>query len=216
MKAPANATTYTDATAAATTTYTYRVQALITVGVNSAYSNEAEGTTTAVPPPADPTGLKAAAVSDVQVNLGWNDIATTEDGYRIERCTGTTVTCNDGDFSQIAEYVIAVVLHQWINIKPNGHQTGQRHRLVRQRVDHRRSGRIPDKQSDGSNQQFHVHASKTYNNTMFLTGKSPGSRSIHIGTRCKADEKGAHFRDLATKQLACIGVPKFVDNLETN
>ncbi len=99
----ANAVIYTDATAAATTTYTYRVRALKAGGLDSGYSNEAEGTTSAVPVPATPTGLAATAISAAQVDLGWTDVATTETGYRVERCTGTTVTCDDGGFGQIAE-----------------------------------------------------------------------------------------------------------------
>src|SRR5256885_2160695 len=39
-------------------------------------------------PPTAPTTLAAAAVSPSQINLSWTDNATTEDGFRIERCAG--------------------------------------------------------------------------------------------------------------------------------
>ena len=38
--------------------------------------------------PAD-EGLTAAAASAGQVDLAWTDVATTETGYKIERCTGS-------------------------------------------------------------------------------------------------------------------------------
>ncbi len=49
-------------------------------------------------PPAAPTNLAASAVSSSQINLTWSDSDATEDGFKIERCTGAGC----GDFTQIA------------------------------------------------------------------------------------------------------------------
>ena len=45
-----------------------------------------------------PTGLKATAVSSSQINLTWVDSGTTEQGFKIERCTGAGCS----NFAQIA------------------------------------------------------------------------------------------------------------------
>jgi hypothetical protein len=56
------------------------------------------GWTSVVPRPAPtaPTGLVVTALSPTQVNLVWQDTATTEDGFQIERRGGTSA-----DFNQI-------------------------------------------------------------------------------------------------------------------
>ena len=58
----------------------------------------------AAAPPAAPSGLTATAKSATRIDLTWTDNAATEDGFRIERCTGVVnVTCADADFAQIAQ-----------------------------------------------------------------------------------------------------------------
>jgi len=48
--------------------------------------------------------LTATAKSATRIDLTWTDNAVTEDGFRIERCTGVVnVTCADADFAQIAQ-----------------------------------------------------------------------------------------------------------------
>ena len=95
----ANVTSYSNTGLAASTTYVYRVRAFNSGG-NSAYSNTATATTQAAPsPPAAPSGLTATAASSSQINLGWTDNSTNEDGFRIERCQGSGCT----SFAQIAE-----------------------------------------------------------------------------------------------------------------
>src|SRR5256885_11212536 len=59
-------------------------------------------------PPAAPTTLAAAAVPSSQINLSWTDNATTEDGFRIERCAGAGCT----GFAEIATVGANVVSYQ--------------------------------------------------------------------------------------------------------
>jgi hypothetical protein len=49
-------------------------------------------------PPADPTGLAAAAVSSSQINLSWTAGDATATGFKIERCAGAGCS----DFAQVA------------------------------------------------------------------------------------------------------------------
>ncbi|HVQ16028.1 MAG TPA: fibronectin type III domain-containing protein, partial [Vicinamibacterales bacterium] len=44
------------------------------------------------PLPAAPSGLSASAASSSQINLSWTDQSNNEDGFRIERCTGSGCT----------------------------------------------------------------------------------------------------------------------------
>ena len=81
--AGANATNYTDSGLNATTTYFYRVRAS-NLGGSSIYSNAANATTLAEPPPA-PNGLLATAVSQTQIDLRWSDNSANENGFTIER-----------------------------------------------------------------------------------------------------------------------------------
>jgi hypothetical protein len=60
------------------------------------------------PPPTapnPPTNLTAGAASSSQINLAWTDNSDNEDGFRLERCTGTVIFCdtNPANFGQIAE-----------------------------------------------------------------------------------------------------------------
>ena len=67
--------------------YYYRVCATNATG-DSAFSNEASGTT----PLAKPTSATATAVSSSQINLTWIDNSASETGYKIERKTTATGT----------------------------------------------------------------------------------------------------------------------------
>lgn len=94
--ASAGATTFADTSAAAGTSYVYRVRAT-NAGGDSGYSNEAAATTPAgSTPPAAPSNLSASSASRTQINLSWSDNASNETGFKIERST-------DGvNFGQIA------------------------------------------------------------------------------------------------------------------
>jgi hypothetical protein len=76
---------YADNTLSERTTYTYRIKAQNSLG-DSGYSNEATATTLL----ATPTNLNAVVVSSSLVNLSWNDPSFLENGYIVERKTGTS------------------------------------------------------------------------------------------------------------------------------
>jgi len=92
-------TTYNDASALPSTTYSYRVRATDAASNLSSYSNTATATTPASSPTA-PSNLAATAAGPVQINLSWN--ASTETGgtisqYLVESCQNAG--CNN--FTQI-------------------------------------------------------------------------------------------------------------------
>ena len=94
----ANVTSYANTGLAAATSYSYRVRAY-NAGGDSTYSNTATAITEAsTSPPAAPSSLTAQAVSSSQINLAWVDNADNEQGFKIERCTGSKCT----NFAQIA------------------------------------------------------------------------------------------------------------------
>ena len=90
----ANTTTYSNTGLTPNTTYRY----LVTVYKNSSGcsggrwaldSNIVEMTTTIAPP----SGLSATPINTTQINLTWTDNSSTEDGFKIYRCSG--VNCSD-------------------------------------------------------------------------------------------------------------------------
>ena len=85
----AGTTSFSNTGLAELTTYIYRVYAYNNIG-NSDYSPEATATTMEyVEPPSAPSSLTATAVSSSQINLSWTDSSTNEDGFKIERKTGS-------------------------------------------------------------------------------------------------------------------------------
>ncbi|MEN6341851.1 MAG: multicopper oxidase domain-containing protein [Methanospirillum sp.] len=105
----ANVTTYTDATAAPTTQYFYRVAARNVVGdtgtpgfptktADSAWSNTASPATGPAAPSA-PTNVQATSALvnnnlNARVSLTWTDTSTTETGFRIQQATDAGFTAN--------------------------------------------------------------------------------------------------------------------------
>jgi chitodextrinase len=83
---------YTDSTASASTSYSYRVRAADAAGNLGSFSNTAIATTPGPDsePPSAPGTLTATVVSGTQVDLSWG--AATDNvgitGYRVERCQG--------------------------------------------------------------------------------------------------------------------------------
>jgi predicted phage tail protein len=94
----ANVTTYSNTGLSANTAYSYQVRAY-NAGGDSENSNVATATTPAPPlVPAIPINLATTTASKNSVRLTWTDVANNEEGYKIERCTGSGCT----NFSQIA------------------------------------------------------------------------------------------------------------------
>ncbi|HEX8618570.1 MAG TPA: fibronectin type III domain-containing protein [Thermoanaerobaculia bacterium] len=90
--------TYSDTALTPSTLYRYRVSAYTSAGAAASTVAEAK-TQTPVTVPVAPSGLTAAAASTTQINLAWTDNSANEDGFRIERCTGTGCT----SFTQVAQ-----------------------------------------------------------------------------------------------------------------
>ena len=98
----ASVTSYNNTGLAAYTAYYYRVRSYNTNG-DSAYSNEANATTIALPAP---DNLTATAVTASQINLAWRDNSANETGFKIERKTGAA-----GTWAQIATTAANVVTY---------------------------------------------------------------------------------------------------------
>jgi titin len=94
----AGVTAYNNTGLAPDTRYWYRVRAANEVG-NSAYSNQASATTLDVAP-ATPSGLVAQAISSSRIDLTWNDNASNETDYQLERAPDVSGT--PGTFAPIA------------------------------------------------------------------------------------------------------------------
>ncbi|WP_193378525.1 fibronectin type III domain-containing protein, partial [Singulisphaera acidiphila] len=77
------ATSYSDSTVAAGTTYSYRVWTY-TSTISSGYSNTETVITLAVMPPAS---LSGTVVSSSRIDLAWIDYSTNETGFKVERST---------------------------------------------------------------------------------------------------------------------------------
>lgn len=85
----AGATNYQSTGLSPNTRYYYRIRACNSTGC-SGFSTEADATThQQASAPASPSGLSASAASPSQINLVWTDNSNNEDGFRIERCTGS-------------------------------------------------------------------------------------------------------------------------------
>ncbi len=96
-------TAFTDTTRQSGVAYSYRVRAS-NAGGDSGHSNIASATTTDAAPAA-PSNLTATAISTTQVNPSWSDNSANEQGFNIERCSGTGTFCdsNPTNYVQIAQ-----------------------------------------------------------------------------------------------------------------
>lgn len=83
----ANTQTYQDTGLSVGSSYGYRVRAANSHGV-SVFSNEAVATTSEILPAA-PSNLSAQAVTDTRIWLTWKDNSNNENGFELERKTGS-------------------------------------------------------------------------------------------------------------------------------
>jgi len=92
-----NVSTYSNTGLTANTDYSYRVRAYNVSG-NSSFSNTATARTQQQMITVNaPSNLIASVLSSTQINLSWTDNSNNEEGFRVERRTGT------GTWSQIAQ-----------------------------------------------------------------------------------------------------------------
>ncbi len=97
--------TYTDETVDEGVTYTYRVYGYNNAG-NSGYSNEASATALTSPQlPDAPSDLTAQALVVGKIELNWTDNSDNEDGFKIERKSGT------GSFALIDDVTAGVTTY---------------------------------------------------------------------------------------------------------
>ncbi len=104
-----NVTTFNDSGLASGQTYYYRVCAFQQAG-DSAFTEPASVLMPGLPAP---TGLIATPVSGTQIDLTWNDVATDELGYKIERFQGAT-----GPFVQVARVGANVTSYSDMSVNP--------------------------------------------------------------------------------------------------
>ena len=91
---PSGSTYYLDATPTEGTSYSFRIKAFNSL-TESEYSN-IDSATVMPTPVADPTTLTAVSNEPVKITLGWNDNSDNEDGFKVERKSGSS------NWSQIA------------------------------------------------------------------------------------------------------------------
>jgi titin len=82
---PANMTSYHDIGVSSNTTYYYKVRAKKDGGYS--YFSNFVSAAAASAPPAAPSETNASPVSSTEVEVGWIDNSTNEDGFRVERST---------------------------------------------------------------------------------------------------------------------------------
>ncbi len=96
MSNTGSTTTFSDTGLTSSTTYTYRVSAINSVGTGSPSNIASATTSVAVTAPSPPTGLTATATSSSQINLSWtapaNNGGSAITGYKIERSTNAGST----------------------------------------------------------------------------------------------------------------------------
>lgn len=106
---------FSDSGLTSNTSYFYRIRSYkdALCGWESDYA-QIDDTTLA--PPA-PTEFSAAAVDTTRIDLSWTDNATSETGYRIERCPGTGTDCDeDVEFSLLADLAPDTASHSDLTV----------------------------------------------------------------------------------------------------
>jgi subtilisin family serine protease len=103
----AGVTAWSNTGLVASTTYRYTVRAFNTVGSSSSSAPAQAVTLSAAARPAAPTNLTSVPASGPRVDLQWQDNSDNEQGFRIERCAGSSCTA----FAQIATVAANVTSH---------------------------------------------------------------------------------------------------------
>ena len=111
----ADVTRHSDTDLQPNTAYTYRVRAINAIG-NSSWSNQVSQTTLPAPVvttvPLAPANLTATAISSTQIDLAWQDRASNETDFQIERRIG------NGGFTQIAIVSANATNHRDTGLQP--------------------------------------------------------------------------------------------------
>jgi sugar lactone lactonase YvrE len=127
LSAANNSTSYADTGLLADTIYQYRMLAY-NDGGESRYSATIRRTTGPLPP----SNLTAVATAPTRIRLDWSDNATTERGYRVERCTGEmcsnftqirTVTVDSIRYSDATVSANTTYCYRLRSYNPNGHSS---------------------------------------------------------------------------------------------
>jgi len=111
---PANTTSYSDTGVCESKTYKYRIRAENTGPAwnQTGWSDPAAQATTLSK--AAPSGLTAASVSEMQIDLNWTPVTTDETGFKIERCQGAGCS----NFSQIGTAAPDAAAYHDIGLTP--------------------------------------------------------------------------------------------------
>jgi titin len=107
---PPNSASYTDIGLNTDTQYFYRVYAVSSNASPAVYSNVANALTF----PATPTNLIATALSFSSIQINWQDNATTETEYKVERANAL-----DGNFREIATLGANQTTYTDVNLASN-------------------------------------------------------------------------------------------------
>ena len=116
-----SANSFSDTTVTNGTTYYYVVSALNSCG-ESTNSSQVSVIPAGSSAPAAPTNLVASALSATDIRLTWTSNSSNEQGFKIERCTGTTCT----NFVQISNAPAGVTSYTNTGLTPN---TSYRYRV---------------------------------------------------------------------------------------
>jgi fibronectin type 3 domain-containing protein len=102
---------YTNAGLETGTKYYYRVAAVDSTGFESVRSSAVSGTTQSIP--LSPSNVTASAISSSRIDVSWTDNSNNEDGFKIDRKTGST-----GSYAQLGTVGANVKTYQDTGLAP--------------------------------------------------------------------------------------------------
>src|SRR5574337_1801282 len=224
------ATVYSNTGLAPSTTYTYQVSAINSVG-NSSPSNIASATTLVVmTPPQSPTGLVATATSSSQIDLSWtapgSDGGSPITGYQIERSTdsgstwsvimsntgSTATTFSDTSLAPNTTYTYRVSAINVVGTGSTSNTTSATTTIQLRSITLAQPGLVVSdsltnetmtKDQLLANQQFwHYGGSATVNNTPYDISRDP--QGFHIGVQAANDGNWTGFYGVAPSSNAVL------------